>query len=80
MKSQKINTKAMTLGPFLTLILLSSPGRAKATHEARRSATREDLACAYGSVATQEEIFNLTPPRPPAPITPGPFLSLILAS
>jgi hypothetical protein len=77
MKSQATYTRAMTLGPFLTLILLSSPRRGRAASEALRSSSSEVPAGGYARLDMRAKGFN---PTKPAPLTAGPFLTLILTS
>jgi hypothetical protein len=78
MKSQTTYTKAMTLGPFLTLILLSSPKRTKATNDALQSVSGAVPTFAYTTLTKREEVFNEAKPTPTSPLTLGPILTLIL--
>ena len=80
MKTQTIHTAATTLGPFLTLILLASPRRERATSGAQRPTSDDGLNSGRPYLATREEIFNESRPAPRAPVTLGPFLTLILSS
>ena len=77
MKTQTTYTKAMTLGPFLTLILLSSSRRGRAASEALRAASAAGSTSDYAHLATREEAFNQSQATP---LTVGPFLTLILTS
>jgi hypothetical protein len=78
MQAQTTYTRAKTLGPFLTLILLSSPDRGRASGEALRSVPAEGSTSDYLPFDTQEEAFHETKaaPRPPSKL--GPILTLIL--
>jgi hypothetical protein len=78
MQSQTTYTRAKTLGPFLTLILLSSPERGRASSEVLRSAPAEGLTSDYVPDATREEPFYETKPAPRPPLKLGPVLTLIL--
>jgi hypothetical protein len=77
MKTQTAYTKAMTLGPFLTLILLSSGRRGRAASETLRSSSGDFPAVDYAHLATPEEALNQSKS---GPSTVGPFLTLILTS
>jgi len=78
MKSQMTYTRAKTLGPFLTLILLASPERGRASSEALRSAPAEGSTSDYVPFATREETSCETKPAPRPPLKLGPILTLIL--
>lgn len=78
MQSQTTYTRAKTLGPFLTLILLSSPERGRASSEALRSAPAEGSTSDQVPFATREEEFHETNPAPRQPLKLGPILTLIL--
>jgi hypothetical protein len=77
MKSQ-ITTRATTLGPFLTLILLASSQRAKAAIGVPASILDEPRSSA-ATLALQEEVFAEDSPAASSPPTTGPFLRLILS-
>ncbi len=76
MPSQTTNSKAKMLGPFLTLILSSK--RNKAARAALRSESAGSLASHYRPSATSAETLHATEPASRAPLTLGPFLTLIL--
>jgi len=77
MQSQTTNTRAKTLGPFLTLILLSSARRGRASSQALRSAPAERPTSEYVPFATTQETLHGS--RPAArPLELGPILTLIL--
>ena len=78
MQSRTTYTRAKTLGPFLTLILLSSPERGRASGEALRSAPAEAPTSNYIPVAGREEAVHETKPAPRPPLKLGPILTLIL--
>jgi hypothetical protein len=78
MKPQMIYTRAKTLGPFLTLILLSSSRRRRASSEALRSASAEVPTSDYVPFAKREETFCDAKPTPRPPLKLGPILTLIL--
>jgi len=78
MQSQTTYTRAKTLGPFLTLILLASPERGRASGEALRPASAEGSTSDYVPVATREETFHETKPAPRPPLKLGPILTLIM--
>jgi hypothetical protein len=78
MKTQATHTKANTLGPFLTLILLSSPERGRAASEELRSSTGEVPVFGYTHLTTREGAFNESMPAPRPPLILGPMLTLIL--
>ena len=80
MKSQRIYTKALTLGPFLTLIVLSSPAGGAAARKTARPETSEEASFPYGNCPTQEEVFSTKPDAVAPAASLGPFLKLILAS
>ena len=78
MKTQTTYTRGKTLGPFLTLILLSSPERSRAAREELRSWTGEVPVAGYAHLTTREEAFNPSKPASRPPLTLGPMLTLIL--
>ena len=78
MKTQTTYPKAKTLGSFLTLILLSSSQRGRASSEALRSAPAQGSISDHAPFATREEAFHLTKPAPRPPLKLGPILTLIL--
>jgi hypothetical protein len=78
MQSQTTYTRAKTLGPFLTLILLASPERGKASSEALRSAPAEGPTSDYVPVATPEKVSHETKPVPRPPLKLVPILTLIM--
>ena len=80
MKTQTTYAKAPTLGPFLTLILLSSPERGRAASEQLRSSTDEVPAVGYNHLVAREEALNESKPASRPPLTLGPMLTLILTS
>jgi hypothetical protein len=80
MTSQMTYTKAMQLGPFLTLILLSSSRRGRAISENLRLLSDELPALACDSPGQREEVFNPSEPAPRSAVTMGPLLTLILTS
>jgi hypothetical protein len=55
MQLQTIHTRAKTLGPFLTLILLASPERRRAASEAFQSALVGSATSDYTPFATRDE-------------------------
>ena len=75
MQSQTTYTRAKTLGPFLTLILLASPERGRTASEALQSASVGSSTSSYTPFATREETFY---GGKPAARTLGPLLTLIL--
>jgi hypothetical protein len=79
MKTQTTYAKAPTLGPFLTLILLSSPERGTAASEQLRSST-DVPAVGYNHLVAREEALNESKPASRPPLTLGPMLTLILTS
>ncbi len=79
MQSQTTYTRAKTLGPFLTLILLSSPERGSALSKALRSASAEGPTSDHVSFAAREEAFREAEPAP-RPLKLGPMLTLILTA
>ena len=80
MRPQITYTKAMQLGPFLTLILLSSSRRGRAISETLRLLSDELPALACDSLGRREEVFNQSEPAPRSAVTMGPLLTLILTS
>ncbi|MGB8885745.1 MAG: hypothetical protein WCC87_03430 [Candidatus Korobacteraceae bacterium] len=78
MKTQTTYTKATTLGPFLSLILLSSARRGRAASEKLRSSTSEVPAVACDRLVAREEAFNESKPASRPPLNVGPMLTLIL--
>ncbi len=80
MKAQKVYTKATTLGPFLTLIVLASSQRGKATSAALRLLYDDAPTCAYAPLNPREESLSLNPSVSQCPAPAGPFLTLILTS
>lgn len=77
MQSQTTYTRAKTLGPFLTLILLSSPRRDEGTSELPRSLAQGPSSYNPDFV-TQEEVLSETKVAPRSPLKLGPILTLIL--
>ncbi len=80
MKSQKVYTKATTLGPFLTLIVLASSQRGKATSDAIRLLNDNAPAGADAPRKPGEGSFGPDQSVSPCPPPSGPFLTLILNS
>jgi len=76
MKPQMIYTRAKTVGPFLTLILLSSR-RDEATSEVPHSSA-EGPSSYHTDFVTREEASSETKPAPRPPLRLGPILTLIL--
>ena len=80
MMSQTTYTKAMQLGPFLTLILLSSSQRGQAISETLRPLSDVLPASACTSLTQQDEAFDQSKPAPRSALTLGPLSTLILTS
>lgn len=80
MKPQTVYTRATTLGPFLTLIVLSSSQRGKATSDALRLLSDDTPTCGYASLTSREGGFNQTQSLSRSTENSGPFLTLILTS
>jgi hypothetical protein len=78
MPSQVTYARAKTLGPFLTLILLSSPKRGRALSQALRSASVGSSTSDYTPFAKYDEAC-FEPKLAPRNATAGPILALILA-
>ena len=80
MKSQSVSTRAIALGPFLTLILLASPKRGRAMSEAAARDPGQITLTDSASLASPDEAFKQAKPARRSPGTLGPFLTLILLS
>ena len=80
MKAQKVYSKATTLGPFLTLIVLASSQRGKATSSALRLLCDNAPACGYVPLKPGEGCFSPDSSSSRRPASSGPFLTLILTS
>lgn len=76
MQSQ-MNTRAKTLGPFLTLILLSSSRRDEGTSEVPQSLA-QGPSSRNPDFVTPEEALSETKVAPRSPLKLGPILTLIL--
>jgi hypothetical protein len=79
MPSQTTNSKAKTLGPFLTLILSSTKGD-KATRTALQPESVGSSTSHYCPCATSDETLHATESAFRTPLILGPFLTLILTT
>lgn len=77
MQSQTTNSRAKTLGPFLTLIF-SAAKRNKAALAAFRPESAQSLTSPCIRFAKVDEGFHATKSTPPTLLMPGPFLTMIL--
>jgi hypothetical protein len=79
MQSQTTFTRAKAIGPILTLILLSSPGRDRAGSEILCTVSAEGSTPDYTPLAAQEEAFRGAE-LARRPLRLGPILMLILTA
>jgi hypothetical protein len=80
MKTQTTYTRATALGPFLTLILLSSSERGRAIREDLRRLSDESPSSVRSPSAASNESCGATTLISLSPDRSGPFLTLILNS
>lgn len=77
MQAQTTFRRVKTLGPFLTLILLSSPTRDAATSQVPLSSAQAPSSC-HSNFVTPQEAFGDRRIAPRPPLRLGLILTLIL--